>query len=298
MMVSMTGFAAVARENEAATVSVTLRAVNHRFLDLQIRVPQALPALEAVVRAAVQRRISRGRVDASLTVQAKALPGVEVMLNEPVVAALATALEGARGRGWVEGRLGPGDLLRVPQALVFRDAGDPAAGAALSPELQALAEDAVEAAVAELQAMRVREGEMLRRDLDARREGLAAAIGEIAASADAGRAATEARLAQRIRDLQVEAAVEPALIAQEIVRFAGRSDISAEVVRVRAPLEHWARLSEGREPCGRKLDFLLQEMNREINTIGSKAEGAGVTELVVHAKAELERMREQIQNVE
>ena len=91
---------------------------------------------------------------------------------------------------------------------------------------------------------------------------------------------------------------DPAVLAQEIVKFAARSDISEEVVRFRGHLEHWAVLAHGPEPCGRKLDFLLQEMNREINTIGSKAEGARLPELIVHAKAELEKMREQVQNVE
>jgi uncharacterized protein (TIGR00255 family) len=92
--------------------------------------------------------------------------------------------------------------------------------------------------------------------------------------------------------------VDQAMIAQEIVRLAARSDISEEVTRFRAHLAHWRALSESDEPCGRKLDFLLQEMNREVNTIGSKADGVGVSEIVIDAKAELERMREQVQNVE
>lgn len=298
MMVSMTGFAAVVREDESASASVTLRAVNHRFLDLQIRVPQTLSGLEPVVRARLQRRLSRGRVDAFLTLQHKTMPGVDVVLNEPVVAALSASMQQARARGWIDGHLTPGDLLRVPQAVVFRDVTEPAAVQTISPQLQALVEAAVDAATDQLQDMRAREGEMLRRDLDARREGLAQTIADIAVRAEGGRVASEARLAQRVRDLQMEAGVDPATIAQEIVRFVSRSDISEEIVRFRAHLEHWARLSEGSEPCGRKLDFLLQEMNREINTIGSKAEGTEVTERVVHAKAELERMREQIQNVE
>ena len=139
---------------------------------------------------------------------------------------------------------------------------------------------------------------MLRRDLDARRAGLAESIEAIAEAAEAGREATEARLASRVRELTLDATVEPPAIAQEIVRFVSRSDISEEIVRFRAHLDHWARLCEGAEPCGRKLDFLLQELNREVNTIGSKAEGTRVPELVVHVKAELERMREQVQNVE
>jgi uncharacterized protein (TIGR00255 family) len=297
MMMSMTGFASVVREDAAAAVTVTLRAVNHRYLDLQIRVPPSLAALEPGVRAALQKRLSRGRVDVFVGVQHKTPPAVDVTLNLPLVEGLAAALAAARERGLVEGALRPGDLLRLPQAVVLREAAEPQ-GTQLPATTAALVEAAVEAAADELNQMRRREGEMLRRDLDARRDGLDTALGAVAAAAETGRLATEARLAQRVRDLAVEAPVEPTLIAQEIVRFVSRSDISEEIVRFRAHLEHWTRLSEGAEPCGRKLDFLLQELNREINTIGSKAEGPAVTELVVHVKAELERMREQIQNVE
>jgi uncharacterized protein (TIGR00255 family) len=112
------------------------------------------------------------------------------------------------------------------------------------------------------------------------------------------RAALEARLDERVRELTADVQVDRAALAQEIVRVAARSDISEEVTRFKAHLVHWDTLSDAPEPCGRKLDFLLQEMNREINTIGSKADGLGVSELVVAAKAELEKLREQVQNVE
>jgi uncharacterized protein (TIGR00255 family) len=101
-----------------------------------------------------------------------------------------------------------------------------------------------------------------------------------------------------VKELQADTGVDEAVVAQEIVRYANRSDITEETVRFRAHLEHWRALSDSPEPCGRKLDFLLQEMNREVNTLGSKAEGAGVSEIVVSLKAELEKLREQVQNVE
>jgi len=108
----------------------------------------------------------------------------------------------------------------------------------------------------------------------------------------------QARLHERVRELRADALTDEALIAQEIAKFVGRSDITEEVVRFRGHLDHWQALSEGPEPCGRKLDFLLQEMNREVNTMGSKADGLRVSELIIAAKAELEKMREQVQNVE
>ena len=106
------------------------------------------------------------------------------------------------------------------------------------------------------------------------------------------------RLAERIREMRADTTVDEGAIAQEIVRYANRSDVTEETVRFRAHLEHWRALSDSPEPCGRKLDFLLQEMNREVNTMGSKADGLRVSELIIAAKAELEKMREQVQNVE
>ena len=108
----------------------------------------------------------------------------------------------------------------------------------------------------------------------------------------------EARLADRVRELRTDLQADETAVAQEIVRMAARSDISEEVERFRAHVSHWGALADSAEPCGRKLDFLLQEMNREVNTMGSKADGLRVSELIIAAKAELEKMREQVQNVE
>jgi uncharacterized protein (TIGR00255 family) len=220
-----------------------------------------------------------------------------VELNEEVVNALAAAIERARERGLVAGALTPGDLLRVPQAVSIRERpaeADPAVAAQIAASVEA----ALEQALADLDAMRVREGDHLRADLDGRRQLLGDLVLGLEGAAHEGRAGVEARLHERVREIGAELPVDEALVAQEIVRAAARSDISEEVTRFRGHLLHWGALSDNAEPCGRKLDFLLQEMNREINTIGSKADGLRVSELVITAKAELEKMREQVQNVE
>ena len=296
-MKSMTGFASLTHEDERATIGVTIRAVNHRFLDLQLRIPQWLADLEPRVRALLQKRLARGRVELAINVQLRtaAVPAVE--LNAAFAQALSAALDQARERGLVSGTLTPGDLLRLPQAITIRDKAieeDPAAEARLAASVEA----AVEQALADLDAMRAREGTHLREDLDARRMTLGTLIEQLAGAADEGRAALDARLQERVRELRLDLPVDPATIAQEIVRAVGRSDISEEVTRFRAHLAHWGALQDGDESCGRKLDFLLQEMNREVNTIGAKADGLRISELIIDAKAELEKMREQVQNVE
>jgi uncharacterized protein (TIGR00255 family) len=296
MMISMTGFASQTREEERATIGVTIRAVNHRYLDVQLRLPPSLAALETRLRALLQKRLARGRVEVSVSVQLRQPPAPDVQLNEEFVRKLSDALEPARAEGLLTGALTPGDLVRLPQALVIRErpADDPSLAESLANSVEA----AVDATLDDLTAMRVREGEHLEADLEVRRQFLAALIERIATAAEAGRGELEARLKERVQELSRDMEVDQAAIAQEIVRMAGRSDISEEIVRFRAHLAHWSALGASDEPCGRKLDFLLQEMNREVNTIGSKADGLAVSELIVNAKAELEKMREQVQNVE
>lgn len=295
MIKSMTGFASLTRDDELATIGITLRSVNHRYLDLQLRLPPFLAGLEPRIRAQVQNFVTRGRVEVSVALHAKQPPPLAIELNESLVEALQSALDRLRAHGVLTGGLTVADLLRLPQALTVRER---LSESPTLPAIAATALTALEQALAELEAMRTREGRFLGADLDRRRAALADLVEQIAAAAEAGRAALETRLSNRVRELRVELHLDPAAVAQEVVRLAARSDISEELVRLRGHLVHWQTLAEEAEPCGRKLDFLLQEMQREINTIGAKVEGPAAPDLIVEAKAELERMREQVQNVE
>jgi len=297
MIRSMTGFASVTSEDDRATIGVTIRALNHRHLDLQLRIPQSLASIESETRALVPRFVARGRVELSLSLQLRLAPGVEVEFNDAFGAALEKALDQARARGLVTGTLTPGDILRLPQALTIRERPVEADEAAQA-EVASRARAAIERALADLDVMRSREGEHLRADLDERRVLVADLVERIAVAADEGRVGVEERLRERVRQLREELQADENAVASEIVRTAARSDISEELARFRAHVSHWVTLADSAEPCGRKLDFLLQEMNREVNTMGSKADGLRVSELVIAAKAELEKMREQVQNVE
>jgi uncharacterized protein (TIGR00255 family) len=297
MIRSMTGFASAALENERVTMAVTVRTVNHRHLDIQLRVPQALAALEGELRSMIGRFVARGRVELAISMQLRTTPALQVELNDAFVQALEIALDRARERNLIAGSLAPGDLVRMPQALTIREVAAES-DEQVARELLAAARTASEAALADLGSMRATEGEHLRADLDARRELVAGLVERIAAAADQGRAAMEQRLTERVAEMRAALQADEAAVAQEIVRIAARSDISEEVARFRAHVAHWTVLSDSAEPVGRKLDFLLQEMNREVNTMGSKADGLSVSEIIIAAKAELEKMREQVQNVE
>jgi len=296
MIKSMTGFASLTRDDERGAIGVTIRSVNHRFLDLQLRLPPVIADLEPRLRALVQKQLARGRVEISVSLQLRQNAAPQIELNEAFAQALSGAMAEARRRGLVAGELTPGDLLRLPQALTIREKMPESGG--VSAMLGTAVDAAVETAIGELEQMRVREGVHLRTDLDTRKGLLSGLIARISTAANTGRDELEARLLERARELAGTLPIDQAALAQEVVRVAQRSDISEEVTRFHGHLAHWHALSDSAEPCGRKLDFLLQEMNREVNTIGSKADGLQVSEVVIQAKAELERMREQVQNVE
>jgi uncharacterized protein (TIGR00255 family) len=292
---SMTGFASVSHEDAGVQVSVTIKSVNHRFLDMQIKMPGALGALEARLKALVQRRLTRGRVEVMIGCEQVGETPREVTLNEGLLAQVHAVVELAREHGLVTGSLSASDLCRIPHVLEVRTTVE---RPSVSGETAGLVEGAMTEALDALVVMRETEGGFLATDLSIRVGTLLEFVGVVEGEAAQGQAALEGRLRERLAALPADLQLDPVAVAQEVVRFVARSDIHEEISRMRGHVEHWHQLAGGAEACGRKLDFLVQEMNREINTIGSKAEGLKATELVVAAKAELERVREQVQNVE
>lgn len=294
----MTGFAAVSREDTGHKVNVTAKSVNHRFLDVAVKLPSILAASESRIRTVLQQRLVRGRVELTVAVDWLAPPAREVILDHDLLDRIADALDSARKRGVISGSLTASDVLRLPQVIDVRlKTVEPIAPTASDP-LSGLLDVVVAETADALVRMRETEGQFLATDLDRRLAMLSAQVDDLERLARDGQSRLEARLRERLSTMPPDLAGDPSAIAQEIVRFVARSDVDEEVVRLRSHFAHWRDLAGGPDACGRKLDFLVQEMNREINTIGSKVEGPGATEVVVAAKAELERVREQIQNVE
>ena len=292
----MTGFASVSREAEGQKVGVTAKSVNHRFLDLAIKAPNALSAIDGRLRNVVQQRLTRGRVEISISLDLATQPEIKVTLNERVLEQVSIAIEDARRRGLVTGPVTESDLLRLAQALTV---STESTGALAIPESALnLVEQTVAEAIDALAVMRSTEGGFLRKDLEQRMQMLRNLVDLIEEAALAAQASLDARLRARLAELPSDLVADAAAASQEVVRFVSRSDIDEEMTRLRGHFSHWTALVDGEEPCGRKLDFLVQEMNREVNTVGSKAEGTRVPELVVSAKAELERVKEQVANVE
>lgn len=293
MICSMTAFARAERADNGLTVTVELRTVNGRFLDPVVRLPHAYAGLEEPIKARIGRCVQRGRVDLRLSVRDERPRDAAFTVDLALAAAYREALVRLREALGITGEI-PLDLVAGVGGVV-RPAET---GADLEADWPLVA-DCLDAALADLAAMRRREGDALAADFAGRLDTIEAALGKIEAESqgllDLYRQRLETRIATLTRGLT---ALDPARMAQEAALLADRSDISEEIVRTRSHLAQFRRLMAAPEPAGRTLNFLLQELNRELNTIGSKTDLAAVAHRVVAVKAELEKLREQVQNVE
>lgn len=285
MTSSMTGFARRGRELPLGILSCEIRTVNHRYLELSVRLPEPLRDQEMAVRERLSNGLKRGKIDC--TVRLEPRPGdPSLTLNQPLVLALVQAAAQLQAHAGV-GPLRAVDLLRWPNVLL-----DIAQPEVLAPEALQLVGETVQ----ELTSQRQREGARLRAFLHARIEDMLFQVAAARALMPSLVPEFRERLRQRLRDLP--AGADPGRIEQEIILFAQRADVSEEVDRLSAHLDEVERLIGAAGPVGRKLDFMMQELNREANTLGSKASDLRLTAVAVELKLLIEQMREQVQNIE
>jgi len=290
---SMTGFGRAEAHEDDFSVCVEIRSVNHRFLDVHVRCPARYAAWEIPLRALVREALSRGKVDVGVSVRERGREGGAVRVNRELLAAFLGEVRRLRDEWGVPAEVTVRDLLGVPDLFVFAaDDGDPAA--ARWP----VAGRAAGEALGMLREARAAEGERLRAVVAEGLERLCALAAEIAALAGENKTAAAARFRERIAALAGEAGVDPARIAQEAAFLLDRLDITEECDRLGAHLAAAKELLAARGAVGKRFDFLLQEILRELNTAAAKSAHAGVSDRVVVSKTELEKIREQIQNVE
>ncbi len=293
MIRSMTGYGAAGAETEALRVAVTVRSVNHRYLDLTIQLPRRLQAWEAEMKKAVQERVSRGRLEVSVQVVQKLPLGETLVTPGPALPALVRTLREIQTRHALRGELQIADLLRFPGAIEMAEAEEAPAEGHRAEVIAVL-----ESALAGLESMRVAEGAHLAgvfRDLLDAIEGGA---NRVQALSEEGRGVRREALLEKLRALRPELELDESRLYQEVVRLVDRHDVEEEVQRLRSHVGQAREALSGDEPCGKRLDFLAQELAREANTIGSKAASARLVQEVVALKTTVERLREQVQNVE
>ena len=291
MVFSMTGFGSAEVTTDQWAVKVEIRSVNHRYLDIQIRLPRQYQLLEETLRRLVAVGIQRGRVEVYLRIEELGQQDRIVKIDKGILAGLYKQWQELQQ----EMRLPDLTFDHVFQIPDLIEITDPVIDWDL---LTAVTKEAVTNALEQLNAMRTIEGQRLAQDLVAKMDRIAQLVEEIESHAPQVVANYRTRLKERLDELLAGTSLSPERFEAEVALFADRCSIDEEWVRMRSHIEQFLETLKQRTPIGRKLDFLIQEMNRETNTIGSKASDIHITKAVVELKSELEKAREQVQNLE
>lgn len=292
-MKSMTGYGKAMVAGDDFSVSVDLKTVNNRFLDIHLRVGSELASLEPSIKKRITSRLSRGRVDVTVSVERVAQIAYEI--NRPLIAGYVSALKQLQQDFDIGGELDINVIARIPGALQpARNSSDDRITGAL--------ERALDQALDELEKMREQEGDALKRELRERVQKIETLVPIIESSAAGLADAYRLRLQKRIGELLNRGGqvieIDPVRLAQEVAYLADRSDVSEEMVRLRSHLSQFQEALDAPGEAGKMLDFLLQELNREANTTLSKSTDLAIKEAGLAIKAEVEKLREQVQNVE
>ena len=292
-MRSMTGFGRSAVSDDKFSISVELKTVNNRFLDINLRLPGELQALESVVKKLISNRLARGRVEVNL--QYDRNDDAQFELNRPLIKGFLAAMKEMQDEFALSGEPDLNVIARLPNVVTTKKE-EP------SQEFLAAIENAFTEAINALEIMREKEGSLLQGELDTLLNSIEQRIPTIEAHSSAVSDEYQARLTKRINDAlaktdsQIE--LDQARLAQEVAYLTDRTEIAEEVARLRTHIEHFRKIMVEQNDVGKRLDFLTQELNREANTIASKTNNMVIKENSLAIKSEIEKIREQVQNVE
>lgn len=292
MVLSMTGYGRAGALLHGRNIKVELRSVNARYLEYSSRMPRSCLFMEDKLKKVVASKISRGKVELALTVQSVSAADTVVTVNWQLAQGYRTALAAIAEKLELRCDSTAGMLAGMPDVLSQTEA--PADEDALWQDVQSVAGQAVESFV----AMRAAEGERMKTDIAARLDAVEGMVTEIETASEGRVQAYTEKLYARLQELIGERGIEESRLVTEAALFADKTAVDEEAVRLRSHLAQYREILELDEPIGRKLDFLTQELNRETNTIGSKCQDVAITRLVVNLKSEIEKIREQIQNIE
>jgi uncharacterized protein (TIGR00255 family) len=292
MIRSMTGYGFADLERDGQRLSAEIRSVNHRFCEVSLRAPKLVAMFEDQIRQFIAERFSRGKFNLTITWSGAGETGDELKLNEPVADRYVALLEQLRKRYKIQSGLDIRTLATLPDVFTWEHS------ALSDEETWGLVRTLVDKACDNMNAMKAREGLALAKDFEHRLSLVREQLDFVVERAPLRPGEAKERLMARLKPLLADVEMDPARLAQEVSLLADRLDCTEECVRLSAHVDQFRSLIESPEMAGRKLNFLLQEMNREVNTIGSKANDIGIARAVIVMKEEIERIREQVQNAE
>lgn len=290
-MHSMTGYGRCQIERDGRTMTVEVKSVNHRFLDISFRLARHLMFLDDAVRKGVSARLARGHVDVFVNYENHREDAREVRVDTALAAAYQRAMGELSATLGIDSCISLQDFARMPDVLTIQESAED------QDAVRALFEEALSGALDALIAMRAQEGESMKADILDKIARIEAIREAVAVRAPLVVEDYRVKLKERIAAM-TEGEIDEARLLTEIAIFADRAAVDEELVRLLSHTSQIRKTAEMTEPVGRKLDFLVQELNREVNTIGSKAMDAEIAQQVVHAKGEIEKLREQVQNIE
>jgi uncharacterized protein (TIGR00255 family) len=292
MIMSMTGYGRARDTIHKRDITVELRSVNNRYLDCAVRMPRAYSFAEDAVKAAVQAAISRGKVDVFISVDATAADETMVQVNQPLAEAYYKALRQMQEEFHLEGGVTPAVLAKFPDVLTVTKAEE---------DLETVKADlcsVLNQAISAYNTMRAVEGEKMAQDISGRVTTIETVVGKVEERSPETVRAYRERLEGKMKEVLQSTTIDESRILTEAAIFADKIAVDEETVRLRSHIAQLRDMLQSCEPVGRKLDFLIQEVNRECNTIGSKCNDLSITKDVVNMKAEVEKIREQVQNIE
>jgi len=292
MIRSMTGYGSAEFERDGQRLTAEIRSVNHRYCEVSVRAPRLVSAFEDQIRLLVQERYSRGKFNLSITWSGAGETGEVLKLNETVADRYVGLLQQLRERYQLDSAISVQTLAALPDLFAWEHT------ALSDEETWALLKNVIGKACDNMEAMKAREGDALTRDFEQRLDLLREQLDLISERAPLRPLEAKQRLLTRLQPLLDDVEIDPIRLAQELALMADRLDCTEECVRLAAHIDQFRSLIAGSELAGRKLNFLLQEMNREANTIASKSNDVTMTRAVIIIKEETERLREQVQNVE
>ncbi|WP_240596595.1 YicC/YloC family endoribonuclease [Rhodohalobacter barkolensis] len=293
MITSMTGFGRGESSSDGYQVTVEVKTLNSRYLDISVRMPQSIQDKEIQLKECVQKNLSRGKVNLNINVDRTETAGPDIKLNEELVKSYSSILRNLRSVGNIDEPVTVRDLLQFNDIFETRKEGE--------EEVRIIwncTNSALETALKNLNTMRRKEGQELKSDLSNLINGISKLLDEVIELSDKRAPEIREKLQTRIQKMITEEQVDADRMEMEIALLVDKMDINEEVIRLQSHLKFFLEALEADEPVGRRLNFLCQEINRELNTIGSKANDSKVAHHIVLGKEKLEQIREQVQNIE
>jgi uncharacterized protein (TIGR00255 family) len=291
-MLSMTGYGKAVYRDAKKSVEVEISSVNNRFLEIAVRLPRELSGLEPRVREEIAAKISRGKINIGIYVEDNGLAVNSLVLNKSITEDIYRQLKELKSKYKLEGNLSLNHFLSFPD--IFKVTTVDSFGDKIWPSVK----KTLHKALNDLISMRKKEGINLKKDIQGRIKGLSATIKEVEKLLVMNKSLIRDRLTVRIKEIIDRQLLDSFRLEEEIAYLVDRSDITEEVVRFKSHLRQFQTSLRGSGPVGKKLNFILQELNRETNTIGSKAANSDIAGIVVEIKEEIEKIREQLQNIE